>query len=319
MKRSYVSKKPKIKEEDEGKPKINNNDILSDLTKNAIESHGRLPWRTPFAVDYNPLSKNGTYYRGGNALMTKLVREEKGWKDCRWMTYKQISEAGGTVLKDSKATKIISYGGGNNDKYNKDASKEHGSDQFIESKNTSNEPEKKQRSFIFTVNIFNKEQTQGLTLDEKSSSRPEKDPYDAVKEKLGDRCPQIVIGSVDAYDPTNDKIVMLPENQYRSRDHMAWCLAVNAAYASAKPGRFYSMERDDTADAVSVAREAIRCESAGTIMMTKLGYKEYIYPEVKNSIANWSRLLEEKKLNMYKLLSDGDKISSYLLNDKSPE
>ena len=39
MKRSYVSKKPKIKEEDEGKPKINNNDILSDDGKSLRVSY----------------------------------------------------------------------------------------------------------------------------------------------------------------------------------------------------------------------------------------------------------------------------------------
>jgi antirestriction protein ArdC len=73
------------------------NTIIEGLKK------GRVAWRRPWSVlrPFNPAS--GTIYKGVNTLLLSMF----AYNDPRWMTFKQIEEAGGKIRKGEKGTPIV--------------------------------------------------------------------------------------------------------------------------------------------------------------------------------------------------------------------
>lgn len=61
-------------------------------------------WRSAAMAPRNPLS--GYSYHGGNRMILMIQSMAKGYKDPRWMTFRQLSEKGYRVKKGSHATRL---------------------------------------------------------------------------------------------------------------------------------------------------------------------------------------------------------------------
>jgi len=89
----------------------NQNDIYSrinDLVIEGITKEG-LKWFKPWKggeenAPFNLHTKR--YYNGFNIFMLNCVMREMDWEYNQWMTFKQISEKGGKVIKGSKSTEV---------------------------------------------------------------------------------------------------------------------------------------------------------------------------------------------------------------------
>ncbi len=80
---------------------------LADMVIKQMEQ-GFVPsqwaWNRALFRPHNPIT--GARYRGGNRLMLSLVAAVRGYTDCRWMTYKQIQDAG-YQLHDAKGQGVF--------------------------------------------------------------------------------------------------------------------------------------------------------------------------------------------------------------------
>ena len=80
---------------------------IADMFVNALESkqlEWKMEWSGGIIPPYNAVS--GTRYKGINQFILSLTAMLKGYTDPRWATFKQISDEGWKLKKDSKSTKI---------------------------------------------------------------------------------------------------------------------------------------------------------------------------------------------------------------------
>ena len=72
---------------------------ITDKMVAALEE-GKIPWEKPWRQAVRPMNGlSGHRYQGINRFMTMLVAAEHGYEDPRWLTFKQVGEAGGHVRK----------------------------------------------------------------------------------------------------------------------------------------------------------------------------------------------------------------------------
>lgn len=88
---------------------------ITDRIVVALEN-GVAPWRKPWRAAAGsglaglPLNATtGRHYSGVNVLLLWMSAEEQGFRNNRWMTYRQAQQAGGQVRKGEKATLAVVY------------------------------------------------------------------------------------------------------------------------------------------------------------------------------------------------------------------
>ena len=79
---------------------------ITDKMVAALEE-GKIPWEKPWRQAARPMNGlSGHRYQGINRFMTMLVAAEHGYADPRWLTFKQVGEAGGHVRKGEHGVPI---------------------------------------------------------------------------------------------------------------------------------------------------------------------------------------------------------------------
>jgi len=86
-------------------------DVYQDVTDRIVDAleQGVVPWRKPWTSSSQlPINvRSGKPYRGINVFLLALGGMKAGYSDPRWGTFKAMKEAGGSVRKGEKGTKII--------------------------------------------------------------------------------------------------------------------------------------------------------------------------------------------------------------------
>lgn len=136
-------------------PEQHKRDHRRDVTDSIISllEQGVAPWQKPWegiGIPVNPTTEKA--YRGGNAVHLMAMALQRGYRDPRWMTYKQAAEHDWQVKRGEKGTRI----------------------EFWEVKNSANErqessqpltatAEKLERRFIHKIyTVFNAQQIEGI-------------------------------------------------------------------------------------------------------------------------------------------------------------
>jgi len=86
---------------------------VTDKIIKLLESHQE-NWQRPWIMfgqdnDFGRNPKTGKYYRGINQFLLSLSMQERQYLRNEWMTFKQIKDKGGHVLKGEKSIPIIFY------------------------------------------------------------------------------------------------------------------------------------------------------------------------------------------------------------------
>jgi antirestriction protein ArdC len=72
---------------------------------------GTVPWRQPWAAQASgAMPRNaitGRPYSGANVILCWITAQERGYTSPAWLTFKQATEAGGSVRKGEKGTTVI--------------------------------------------------------------------------------------------------------------------------------------------------------------------------------------------------------------------
>ena len=73
----------------------------------AAREQGDIPWERPWRPTDRPMNGlSGHRYQGINRFMTMLTQLERGYRDPRWLTFKQVGEANGHVRKGEHGVPI---------------------------------------------------------------------------------------------------------------------------------------------------------------------------------------------------------------------
>lgn len=125
------------------------NKVYGIVTDNilALLDRGVVPWHQPWAARGASLPRNawGRKYRGLNVFILATTAMMKGYKSSYWLTFRQVTERGGTVRKGEKSTLVIFWS-------------------LVDVKDDTAKSGTKRVPILRYYNVFSLDQTDGVTL-----------------------------------------------------------------------------------------------------------------------------------------------------------
>lgn len=178
---------------------------ITDRIVVALEN-GVAPWRKPWRAAAGsglaglPLnSTTGRHYSGVNVLLLWMSAEEQGFRNNRWLTYRQAQQTGGQVRKGEKATLAVVYKDWTKQAEDREGNRLYDSD---------GKPLTEAVPMLKPLQLFNAEQCEGLPAEVAAS--PEQPP--AVDED-GILSPDVMDRVLRMVNASGVKHRMLPQNR----------------------------------------------------------------------------------------------------------
>jgi putative DNA primase/helicase len=272
---------------------------------------GTAPWQKPWKagepnglLPYNPTTNKR--YRGINSLMLMSA----GFTDTRWMTFKQALDAGASLRKGSKGTRIQYWS------FTKSTTRKGEDGKTIKDGDGKSvtDTHKLSRPLVSHATVFNAEQIDGLP---ELASKPA--PLEGWAQL--ERAEKIVAasGAKIAHDQEDrafytvvaDKIHMPTRACFpTSADYYATLLHEIGHWSGHKS----RLDRDLTGSfgSESYAKEELRAEIASMILGDELGIGHN--PDQHASyVASWIKTLRQDPLEIFRAAKDAEKIHDFIL------
>lgn len=286
-------------------------DFRKELTDKIIDlmEHGNALWQKPWNteggdinVPHNPVS--GTRYRGSNAIMLMMLGFEAGYRDPRWMTYKQAASLDAQVRKGEKSFTVEYWKWSENRKEDDPITGEEKTIQV-----------KLDHPRVFFAHVFNAEQIDGLPEREISDKeKPDWSPDEAAENILVNSGADIRYDqSVKAfYRPMTDSI-HLPErgrfanpmNFYEVALHELGHWTGHESRLDRHLGGAFGSEE--------YAREELAAQMASLFISADLGIP--FHPERHAAYnASWIEILQKDKNEFFRASRNAEIIADYVLN-----
>ena len=250
-----------------------------------------MPWQTgEIAPAFNPTTNKP--YRGGNIIALMCASLRKGFKDPRWMTYRQAVEQGWQVRKGEKASRIEFF-----------------KDELIEDEGTG---DKKRRAVARHYPVFNAQQIDGVPkLD-----LPKIENWEAVKageQILKKSGATIKYGGDRAYyDPRLDYI-QLPEREDFYNAAMFYSTACHElGHWSGHSSRLNRATCMNDRNSEDYAKEELVAELASLFVSAETGLP-FDPSQHAAYIKSWLRALKKDKNELFRAASAASKATDYLL------
>lgn len=269
---------------------------------------GTAPWQRPWkpgelVLPYN--ANTGKPYRGINIFWL----EAQGYKDPRWITYKQATELGGQVRKGSKGTQIV-YWKFTDTQLAKD---ENGKPIMDEDGKQKTITVKLERPRSFTAVVFNAEQIDGLAPLEPRPIQTEPERHQRAETIIANSLAKIehVPGNRAFYRPSSDSITLPERSQFETQD---------AYYSTALheighwTGHETRLNRDlsNPFGSMGYAREELRAEISSLMLAERMEIEHN--PEQHAAyVGSWIKVLQDDPREIFRAASDAEKISSYIM------
>jgi len=176
-------------------------DIYQTITDRFVEQlkKGTVPWQKPWFGVQNMVSRK--QYRGINALLLGSTEFQSPF----WVSFKQALDLGGHIKKGEKSTPVIYY-------KLFDRHDEAGNAIIRGDGRAARVP------FIRWANVFNLDQTEGITPPAITSGQSAGQPLEKAAEIVANAklCPIHHTGFAALYSPQDDIIRMPPRSSFRS-------------------------------------------------------------------------------------------------------
>jgi antirestriction protein ArdC len=268
---------------------IKNDDNRSDMVADAIIAameKGSVAWRDYVVGGSGFLPMNGiggNEYRGSNMLYLAAVAAQKGYKDNRWMTFKQAKDNGGFVKKGEKSTKIIFVRKGYREVNRPDGTTE--------------------KKMFYTppkvFDVFNVEQTEGVNLPANVVREPvDVSEGETLLMNAYKNRPAVIFEprKVAGYSSSDDTVRLPMRDQFVSAQDLFETLAHEFAHSTGSASR---LDRTDLTDKYkthldSRGEEELIAEISVSMIASRLGVKM----DFENSvayIASWLPALKNDK------------------------
>lgn len=280
-------------------------DIYDDVTATIIADleQGVVPWVMPWsrstAKSLMGLPQNAVSdrrYSGINIVILWAASARRGFKQPRWLTFKQALDAGGCVRRGERATTVV-Y-----------------ADRFIpdrERERTNETGDPKSIKFLKRFSVFNVEQCDGLAVTDEGQPPTEDAIAPEAERLITNSGATFRIGGPDAYyQPAGDYIAVPPMAAFA--DPINWHRTAFHELAHWS-GAEHRLARDlaGRRGSPSYAREELVAEMTAAFVCASLG----IIPTVRHAdyLGSWLGVLREDKHAIFRAASAASKASDYLL------
>ena len=291
---------------------------VTDKIIKLLESHQE-NWQRPWIMfgQDNDFARNpttGKYYRGINQFLLSISMLEQGYLKNTWMTFKQIKDMGGHVLKGEKSTPVIFY---------KTAYLDDNKKYVAPSSFETMTPD--QQSSINTIpilklyRVFNvSAQSEGL--DEKHYEAPEEAPLqdfeknDRAEEVIRTTGIEIEImkGNRCYYDRSADKVRVPLREQFKGQTEPYYSAVFHElAHATGAPSRL-DRKKGKTFGDTDYAKEELVAELTAAFICAALGFSKNITNNAAY-IKNWLGVLKQDDKAIIRAANEAQKAADYIL------
>ncbi|EOA2699005.1 ArdC family protein [Citrobacter freundii] len=274
-------------------------DIYQTVTDSIIAAleTGVKPWYCPWqrVPGMSGLPSNyatGAAYSGMNIMLLWSSASEQGFKDSRWMTYKQAKAEGGQVRKGEHGTTAIFY-------------------TTLEKENDDGETD--YIPMLKTFTVFNVEQIDGLPLTMETVS-PEAtfDPLPQAENLFRKSGANIIEKGQNAFfSPSNDE-VWLPERHLFSDAANFYATGLHELVHWSGGKSRLNREMKGRFGSEVYAFEELIAELGSAFLMADLGIDGEVQHE--SYIASWLKALKNDKRYIFKAASAASKAHRYLID-----
>lgn len=285
---------------DNKKPK---RDLYQEVTEKIISAleAGTTPWQRPWtALAELGMPRNGStgrHYNGINTILLFLEAQARGGDDCRYMTFKQASDAGYSIKKGAKSVPVYFFKKLEVEERDPDTGE----------KTTKGIP------YLTEYRVFNAQDIEGMPLPTTATHHWE--PIDVMEKLVKRHGVEIQYGGNRAYyDISNDNLRMPLRGQFPSKEAFYGTLAHEVSHWTGAPSRLnrqFGRFKDE-----AYSKEELRAEIASAMLAAQ--YK--IPTSMENHtayVASWIKALKNDKREIFKAASDATKIVTFLVGDMS--
>lgn len=291
------------------------NDYAQTVAASIVKqlAQGTAPWVKPWEpsdhqfIPYNAVTDKD--YQAGNALWLMVTAENKGYRDPRWVTYKQAQSVDAQVMKGERGTLI---------QYIKKFDREPVHDeQGRPLKDTEGKPVYRMveldRPRVFSAIVFNAEQVSGLQKIEARPTIPEWERHQAAEGIMDNAGVPIAYKPGDRafYVVSQDRITMPERAQFKTQDGFYATALHELGHATGHPARLNRPDLGTPFGSESYAREELRAEIASLMMADRLGIGHDPSRHV-SYVGNWIKALQQDPREIFRAASDAEKIAGYL-------
>lgn len=286
------------------------NALAEEVASRLIEQleKGTAPWQKPWngvtSRPHNPIT--ASQYSGANWLCLQMAAEMQGFSDPRWMTFKQITDAGGHVKKGSRGVPCLYWA----DKWLDAEGKPLSAKEVRELP-----PESRQRILIpCRFVVFNAEQTEGLNLPEWKAPEVTWDPNERAEKilKASNAVIHHKLGNAAFYSPSTDSITLPERGQFaNASDYYDTALHELGHWT----GHESRLNRDLSGrfGTPDYAKEELRAEIASMMLASEIGLPHNTQQHAAY-VASWIKILKEDPAEIIRASADAQKITDFVKN-----
>lgn len=278
--------------------------VVEDLIKQ-MEA-GTAPWQKPWkpgvfrTAPFNPT--NGRDYRG----MNNLWLEMRGFKDPRWLTYRQAAGIDAQVRKGERGTRVEYWQWSERHGLTDEAGKP-----LLDEKGRQRTKEVRlQRPKVFHAVVFNAEQLDGM--EPYVAPAPTFDPVERAEKALKDGNVPIFHDQADRafYVPMRDEIHLPTQGAFKGQYEYYATALHELGHATGHRSR---MDREfGPFGSETYAREELRAEIASYMLTTELGLGHY--PERHaNYVEGWLKAVGEDRNVLFQAARDAENIRTWVM------
>lgn len=271
---------------------------------------------------FNPISQKR--YKGLNAFYLYALSEINGYKDPRWLTFKQAKDLGANVKQGEHAANIFYW-----NLYDK-STKQSFSEETV--KDLSAEERDKYfddnvRPVLKYYQVFNADQCDNMpeykrTAEEQSMAEEERAHQNALIERVisNSSAPISYGGNQAYYSPSTDSI-RLPEIKHfkTMQDYYATALH-EIAHSTGHQSRL-NRDLQTTFGTQKYAKEELRAELASIFMQIDMGVsiEGNHFENHASYLASWLKAVKKDVKEFYSASAEAEKISEYVAKNYAQE
>lgn len=280
-------------------------DVINKRIMELLEQ-GTVPWRKPWnvTVNYPKNLVSGREYRGVNVFLLSSQQYSSPY----WVTFKQVQDKGGHVIKGKKSTPVIFW-------------------KWIERKDAEESEEHAGNGKVPLLryyNVFNLEQTVGIILPEPEEVHSPFDPIERAEEVIGSMplLPDIRHGGNRAcYSPSLDYIQLPHQHTFSSPEayySTAFHELSHATGHQSRLGRKTILE-PSYFGSHEYSKEELIAEMGAAFLCGHCGIEQKTIENSAAYIAGWLKSLKNDKTLLVHAAAHAQKASDYILNRKGGE
>lgn len=290
-------------------------DTIIELLENHREGEFKRPWiMIGQDGDYARNPTTGKYYRGINQLLLSTMLMKREYINNTWMTFKQVKDLGGHVLKGEISTPIIFY----KTTY-KDEDNRYVPPQIYQSMSSDQQLQVSTIPVLKLYRVFNvSSQTEGL--DPTYYEAPPQEPLqDFEKDNRAEQVitstgidVEIIKGNKAYYDRVSDKVRIPLREQFKGEVEPFYAVAFHElAHATGSPERLNRVKGKTFGD-TDYAREELVAELTSAFVCAALGFSKTITNNAAY-IRSWLGALKQDNRAVIKAANQAQKAADFIL------